>query len=347
MNSTYCNLKEFSKSYETIHGPLSFLVCVFGSIANILNICVLTTKEMRWPTNLILTHLAITDLLVMLEYIPFTLHRYLNDDSKNFVDNYSYNWALFMKFHALFSLVLHFISCCLTVLLAVWRYVAITNPHNCSNWCGMRRTFYIIILTYLACPLICSPLFLSLQIMSYNQTCDTNGRILNKPELVNFTGSKDTQTIYVTNYINDNYKDVSFWIYSVVLKLVPCVLLTHLSQKLITVLLETKKRRTLLMNSNLRLNHITSGAKNVLNKKFEKDKQADRTSGMLVAILLLFLLTEFPQAILGLLSATKGDRFFKECYSPLGRYTLINLIYQYLFLVTQILRWKTENPIYM
>lgn len=317
-NTTYCDLGAFSKSYEEVHGPLSFLVCVFGSIANILNICVLTTKEMRWPTNLILTGLAVADLLVMLEYIPFIFHRYLNDEGKKYIDNYSYNWAVFTIFHAQFSQVFHFISCCLTVILAIWRYMAITSPHNSRYWCETKKTLYIIILTYLVCPVICSPLFMSLKILAYNQTCDINNKIIDKRELLNFTGVTYKRIIYITTYVSEDYKYISFWIYGVVIKLVPCILLTHLSRRLISVLLETKKRRQMLMDHSMPLKNVRE-IKPMLNKKFDKDKQADRTSGMLVAVLLLFLITEFPQAILGLLSATKGHQFERECYIPLGK----------------------------
>lgn len=43
-----------------------------------------------------------------------------------------------------------------------------------------------------------------------------------------------------------------------------------------------------------------------------------RTTRMLLAVLLLFLITEFPQGILALLSDLMGDKFFKECYYPLS-----------------------------
>ncbi|KAJ8973804.1 hypothetical protein NQ317_013594 [Molorchus minor] len=52
---------------------------------------------MRSPTNFILIGLAVADLLVMLEYIPFTVHRNL-DPNRKFVQHFSYGWALFYKF---------------------------------------------------------------------------------------------------------------------------------------------------------------------------------------------------------------------------------------------------------
>jgi hypothetical protein len=39
---------------------------------------------------------------------------------------------------------------------------------------------------------------------------------------------------------------------------------------------------------------------------------------MLLAVLLLFLGTEFPQGILGLLSGLLDESFFRTCYLPLG-----------------------------
>ncbi|CAG2177608.1 unnamed protein product [Oppiella nova] len=51
-------LYDFREGYLPIHGWISVFVCLFGIIANILNIIVLTRKEMISPTNAILTGLA-------------------------------------------------------------------------------------------------------------------------------------------------------------------------------------------------------------------------------------------------------------------------------------------------
>ncbi|ODM90490.1 hypothetical protein Ocin01_16192 [Orchesella cincta] len=51
----YCGagLKAFGDAYRGIHGYASLVVCLFGSIANILNLIVLTRREMINPTNAI------------------------------------------------------------------------------------------------------------------------------------------------------------------------------------------------------------------------------------------------------------------------------------------------------
>lgn len=81
------------------------MVCIFGSIANVLNIFVLSRREMRSPTNAILTGLAVADLLVMLEYIPFSCHVYLDPSARFRPSYFSYSWAVFTVFHALFTQV--------------------------------------------------------------------------------------------------------------------------------------------------------------------------------------------------------------------------------------------------
>ncbi|KAF2886598.1 hypothetical protein ILUMI_19575 [Ignelater luminosus] len=316
-NFTYCDLKAFSNNYRCIHGYLSILVCVFGSVANILNICVLSRREMRSPTNAILTGLAVADLLVMLEYIPFSCHVYFDPDARFAASYFSYSWAVFMVFHALFTQVCHFISICLTVVLAVWRYIIITRSQNNREWCNAQRTKITIILTYLFCPLVCLPLFVSLQITEQVKPVGDNGRIIQQKQMLNYTGAKHNETLYVTDY--GDYKEISFWVYGVVIKLVPCILLTVLSQRIISALLETKRRRRNLLGNNAMPLKAVGDKKPPKSMRQSKEQQTDRTTRMLLAVLFLFLITEFPQAILGLLSVSIGQQFEKQCYNPLDK----------------------------
>ena len=64
--------------YVPLHGYLSLGVCLVGTAFNMVNLMVLTSKNMRSnPINLILTGIAVADCLVMMEYIPFTVNMYL------------------------------------------------------------------------------------------------------------------------------------------------------------------------------------------------------------------------------------------------------------------------------
>ena len=67
-------------SYLPIHGYLSLSVCLLGTVFNMVNMLVLTHKDMRMnPINIILTGIAVADCLVMVEYVPSNIHMYLLD----------------------------------------------------------------------------------------------------------------------------------------------------------------------------------------------------------------------------------------------------------------------------
>lgn len=109
-SKSHCDgsMLELGTSYKRIHGYLALSVCLFGVLANILIMVVLTRKEMRTPVNLMLFALAMADLLIMIEYIPFALHMYVIEEPLE--SKFSLNWARFVFFHNHFTQILHTIS---------------------------------------------------------------------------------------------------------------------------------------------------------------------------------------------------------------------------------------------
>ena len=87
-------------------------------------------------------------------------------------------------------------------------------------------------------------------------------------------------------------------------KLIPCVMLTLLTILLIIAMHQAHKKRMTLKNQG---------------KKAESDKHGEhnRTTLMLLAVVVLFLITEFPQGILTLLNIFI-ETFYLEVYTPLG-----------------------------
>lgn len=333
----YCSadFKHIAEEYSTIHGYISLIVCHFGSVANVINIAVLSRKEMRSPTNAILTGLAIADLLVMLDYIPYACHMYLSPADRIDKDRFSFEWSTFVLFHSLFSQVCHTISICLTLILAIWRYIAVVYPHKNKDLCQMKNTLLALLIAYVLGPIVCVPLYLAIGVESKEEWLDSSGKQVERRDNISSTCTNCTKaTLYYVDFNewamknNELHKKTNFWIYSVVIKLLPCVALTLLSTRLIIALLETKKRREALMGSSIPLQvRAVENADSLVKqqkpkknvKQMDKEKQTDRTTRMLLAVLLLFLLTEFPQGILGLLSAIFGKPFFKQCYMPLGK----------------------------
>lgn len=132
------HLPFLSHEYQTLSHFTSFFSCSFF-VRSLLHMhiysfiyrltdyrydIILNRKEMVTPTNSILTGLAVADMLVMVDYIPYTIHNYIRQD-RPITELYTYGWAIFALFHAHFSVICHTISTWLTVLLAVWRYIAV------------------------------------------------------------------------------------------------------------------------------------------------------------------------------------------------------------------------------
>lgn len=351
--------ESFYFSYSQVHGWASLLVCIFGSIANLLNIVVLTRREMRSPTNMILTGLAVADLFVMIEYIPYAIHMYLYQRSRR--DKFTYSWSMFVLFHSNFAQVCHTISICLTVTLAVWRYIAVAHPQRNREWCSDRRTLLMIVLAYLCCPLLCIPLYIATEVRPQMEQLDKHGNTVNMTKDLmenltdnaierNFTVFYEQEDVFNTTLyfvklntsMGDALKDINFWIYSVIIKLIPCAALTVLSIKVVMVLLEAKQRRKNLTMKNTAIK-MDNGKEHTYKKPkkrrkgTDKERQADRTTMMLLAVLLLFLLTELPQGILGLLCVILGTGFFNSCYLMLGEYGNINCKYNIPFGAAKIL----------
>ncbi|KAG8322351.1 G-protein coupled receptor dmsr-1-like [Homalodisca vitripennis] len=286
-------LRDATTSYRHLHGYIALLVCVFGTIANILNVVVLTRKEMAAaPINRILTGIAVADMLVMLDYIPFATYMYIIR-LPNEAPDFSYSGALFVLFHMHFSQLLHTISICLTLTLAIWRYLAIKFPQKSQQICSDRNCTLGILMAFSLPAVICIPSYLVFSVRS------TQIREHQRLVTLYFLGLSD-----LARENNEFLYNVNFWVYAVVMKLLPCVILTVISYNLITVLYEVNERKQRLKGDSAR--------------PCKAERRVDRTTRMLVAVLLLFLITEVPQGILGLLSGILGRRFFKNCYHQFG-----------------------------
>lgn len=271
--------------YSSIHGYISMIVCLFGITANVMNIIVLTRKNMISPINAILTGLAVADMMVMLSYVPFSFHNYLRF-SLSEREKFTFGWAVFTLFHAHFTVVNHTIATWLTVTVAIWRFMAVCYPAPTMRYRGLPQARIAVGCTYLACTVFCIPNYISFAVKTYH---DSGNHTLYRVDLSEL-GLRHEGLL----------ASVNFWMFSVVSKLVPCVALTGLSFGLLKVLYEANQRRQR------------------LKVRSDTDKSHDRTTKMLLAVLFLFLLTQFPSGMLALLTGALGNDFFENVYLNFG-----------------------------
>lgn len=293
--STYRNLQILRVRYAEIHGYISVFVCVFGIIANIANIVVLNKKHMRTSTNVILMWLAVADLCTMSEYVPFALRFYIfKDPDLEFLENKSYGWMCYLLFHADFSLTMHSMSIWLTIMLAIFRFLYVFLPNKGKIYCSIKHAQIIIITVYISAVLLCIPNYIS---NYWSQSV----RNINNANVTVYTFSqrKDEDESFLIVF------DLNYWIQSMFIKLIPCFLLTILTILLITALHKAHKR------------HVTLKSQGMRKSDVEKHNEHFRTTAMLLAVVILFLITELPQGILTLLMIFM-DALHAELYNPLG-----------------------------
>jgi len=143
--------------YQRYHGYLASIVCIFGIVANTINIIVLTRPNMVSSINCILTGLAISDGLTMAAYLPFALRFYVLYGLDWNPERNSYAAINYMLFFACFSVVVHSISIWLTVALAIFRYATKALSLE-SNSCDADYCDRMILLRG-----VCHPVCLSLR----------------------------------------------------------------------------------------------------------------------------------------------------------------------------------------
>lgn len=237
---------EFQRVYMQVHGYIALIICLLGSAANSVNIAVLSRKEMISSTNSILTGLAVADLLVMLDYIPFAFHVYIKiwtDLNKN-----SYGWAVFVYFHSIFSQTFHTISIWLTITLAVWRFIAIKFPQKNRTLCNKQNTNIAIAMAYAVCPILCLPIYFAMYIKEVHPNKASVNVTLNITDLVNTSTTVNGESIFALHMTdNKSLLTAIFWIYSVFIKLIPCVVLSILSMLLILKMKSSDRRRQKLL----------------------------------------------------------------------------------------------------
>ncbi|KAH9513194.1 hypothetical protein Btru_034351 [Bulinus truncatus] len=322
-NSTSRGLAEFAVNFSGLHGYIAVAVCLFGVLANSANIVVLTRKHMASSTNILLLWLAVADLLTMLEYLPFVIHFYIlspGDPSRPPFSSRQFYWTCFLLFHASFSIVCHSVAIWLTIALAIFRYIYICKPTTGVFYCSQRRARGVVIVVIVLTIIICIPnCVVNTYDFAYDVSSDNNltSGILDAAGTDMTTApharSESLGEVYYypimrkSSKMDEIFIQANNWLQAVLIKLVPCCMLTVLTLLLIHAVHKAYRKRLKLKSQG---------------RKQESDKNGEhnRLTGMLLAIVVLFTLTELPQGILTLMNV------FVNCFTHVVYYKLGDLL---------------------
>lgn len=315
--------------YNPIHTYLSIVMCAAGTLCNFCNIVVLTRKRMRTPVNMILTAMACCDTVVLFSNLVYTTHYTFVAFVNCHPRHWSYGWAMFLICHAHLSLIGHSSSVWLSVMLALLRYMTLRSRGKVNvSQVQLRHSYMAIAIVVLFVAVMNAPNFLVYKIfeMRLSETCNiTDERYRDAPAYI--PGVSDLAL--------DAYCLVfrmAFWISGTVFKMIPCLLLSLFVWLLMKILTRVQQNRLRLMRNSIRsFNGECSHSKASTSDtrihmwKISSAKtgsniigRTDRTTRMLLAILVVFLLTELPQGVMAVLSGMFSEEFRRHIYNSLG-----------------------------
>ncbi|KRX23026.1 FMRFamide receptor [Trichinella nelsoni] len=290
----------FTNSYGFIHAYLSPIICCIGILANIATIVVLTRPAMRTSVNVILAAMAACHATTMLTYLIFTLRTNLTN--KCYFPVYdTYFWLVFVVMHADLSVTLHSVSLWLTVDLAIVRYLVLRRPQAATVANAPRTGIWIMLVTVVA---VCACCFLNFLRNSIGARPAPES--LCPPAAVAHLANQTVYEIKPPSWYTAEMEAINLWTVGIVLKVLPCILLSIFIALLIHILIDTRRRQIRLSKKA----NIATG---------------DRTTALLLLIVFVFWLTQIPQGIMTIANAF--DQAIFDIYLALGDFwDLLSLV---------------------
>lgn len=287
IHSTDHPLGEFSNQFFKPAGIASLVVAIFGVVFNIMNIIVLCQPKMRNAVNLLLTMMGVTELFLLLSYIPFVLIFNVGFPSSVYelFHTTNINSARYMLFHVDGAVFFHTATSWLLITTACFRFIFVQYPIQSAKLCTYNRAILAGILTVAASLVISLPnMFLNDILLK--QSCAGNSTTDCE---IYFTVAQSSK------YATSGLILFNFWLYTIVGKFIPAILLLIFTIFLLRVLREAARRKK-------RLQADTSKASNNSNEH-------SQTTRMLLAVVILFFLVECPHGLLIIYISVSKDYF--------------------------------------
>ncbi|CAD6191095.1 unnamed protein product [Caenorhabditis auriculariae] len=277
-------------------------------------VVVLSHKYLRTPTNYVLLAMAVSELLTGLSCMPwFTYYYTLSGYKVDLQYGLPPFWCTVIPYMAtFFPSIFHMTAIWLTVYLAIQRYVYICVPTLVRRFCTIHRSKQVIsAICLISASMYLPDLFAAKHEshavfdMSRNRTLRVCYRM--KTPLVQALG-------------DDIYYHLTFSAQTILVHFIPCVLLVIFTWKLVRAIRLADKRHAHLLSKypSNRLENFRSTKRKMsempsmenenrlsrLFKQRESVSEPRRAHGlkqntrMLVVVILLFLITEIPAAII-------------------------------------------------
>uniref|UniRef100_A0A0K0EQ66 G_PROTEIN_RECEP_F1_2 domain-containing protein n=1 Tax=Strongyloides stercoralis TaxID=6248 RepID=A0A0K0EQ66_STRER len=317
------NIQHYGNTYSKFHPYICFIICLVGTIINLIHFIVLTRKNLRKSSiNSVMTIIAICDMITMLTYLIYNIHFRININLNIFkcFNPFSYIWILFLNFHVISSIFLHSLTLWLAVVMAFLRIITFKTSSFKSSWqnsiVAYKISFLIIIIVFITM----IPNIIVHKILKTSELWNFND---NKEHCSTFDDNSTslTEIIYTLDFSEVAKKNnckifkANLWLTGIFNKLIPSILLLLFSINLMYKLNKAQNKRKKFFYK-CRKNSTSE-------KKFRKDK----ATTLLLGILVVFLVTELPQGFIIILSAIWTNDIFNEVYHYIADFLdLLSLI---------------------
>lgn len=291
-------LNDFYNRYYSAYAYLAAIVGIAAIISNCLIIVVLTRPKMFSTTNLILTGIACSDLIVLITYLVYIIKWRLFEHECHLNRPTSHGWAIFEVIFANVTLTLRGFSLWLTVAMAALRNQIISSkePNTHLNT-DKNIAIRLILVCGIFVIIMATPIYFSMAVVGEELTFDSNAT--NESDCDISVGyAADVSAL--SNLNGDLLYKISFWTNGVSFRLLPCVLLTCYIPAL---LLKANNFCTTAQNPAALLGH-------------RRSRLNQRTTMILITILITAWITETPHGVVSITCGIFPE--YTEMYQALG-----------------------------
>lgn len=207
----------------------------------------------------------------------------------------SYGWAVYKWVNVNLSVAFHSTALFHTLFLALFRFIAIQIPHFSRSHLNFNTARGCVLVLHILIPFLCCPTFFTTSIKIIRE------KICGLDEY------------YDLRYVaSPEFFQATLWIYGVVFKLVPSVVILVISFYLIKSLKNIDQKTSLL-----------TGKTNMKRKSFRL-----KLTKMFIIVAFLCVGVEFPHGVVNLLTGIFGAQFGREVYDNLGDFfEMLTLFY--------------------
>ncbi|XP_060073800.1 sex peptide receptor-like [Ylistrum balloti] len=132
-----------------MYGVLCPLLAFTTLCTNILVIIVFTMNRMRSPTTILLTALAVSDILAAIVITPMYVYFYSMGNVLNYQEGLPYPLCIYHSMAYKITAVFHAVSIWLTVVLGIQRYIVVAYPIPGRRLCSQKNSVLVIILVFI------------------------------------------------------------------------------------------------------------------------------------------------------------------------------------------------------